>query len=54
VDRTSKLAFARIYRRATALVSAAFLKVLGTAVPYRVHTVLTDNGMQFAETAGAA
>ena len=50
VDRTSKLAFARIYRRATALVSAAFLKVLAKAVPYHIHTVLTDNGVQFAET----
>ena len=50
VDRTSKLAFARIDRRATALVSAAFLKVLAKAVPYRIHTVLTDNGGQFAET----
>jgi transposase-like protein len=34
VDRTSKLAFARIYRRATALVSAAFLKVLAKAIAY--------------------
>ena len=50
VDRTSKLAFARIYRRATGLVAAAFLKVLAKAVPYRIHTVLTDNGIQFAET----
>lgn len=50
VDRTSKLAFARIYRRATSLVAAAFLRVLAKAVPYRIHTVLTDNGIQFAET----
>ncbi len=26
---------------------AAFLKVLAKAVPYRIHTVLTDNGIQF-------
>lgn len=50
VDRTSKLAFARIFRRATGLVAAAFLKVLAQAVPYRIHTVLTNNGIQFAET----
>ncbi len=50
VDRTSKLAFARVYRCATGLVAAAFLKVLAKAVPYAIHTVLTDNGIQFAET----
>jgi transposase-like protein len=41
VDRASKLAFARIYRKATKLAAAAFLKVLVAAVPYKVHTVLT-------------
>jgi transposase InsO family protein len=50
VDRTSKFAFARVYRRATGVVAVAFLKVLAKAVPYRIHTVLTDNGIQFAET----
>lgn len=43
VDRTSKLVFARIYRKATKLVAAGFLKALLMAVPYRIHTVLTDN-----------
>jgi transposase-like protein len=43
VDRTSKLVFARIYRRATKLAAAAFLKVLIKAVPYPIHTILTDN-----------
>jgi hypothetical protein len=32
---------ARIYRKATKLAAAAFLKVLVAAVPYKVHTVLT-------------
>lgn len=49
VARTSELAFARVYRRATGLVAAAFLKVLAKAVPYALHAVLTDNGVQFAE-----
>lgn len=49
MDRTSKLAFARLYRRATTLTSVAFLKALIRAVPYRIHTVLTDNGIQFAD-----
>ncbi|EIZ78177.1 integrase catalytic subunit, partial [Novosphingobium sp. Rr 2-17] len=45
VDRTSKLVFARIYRKATKLVAAGFLKSLIRTVPYRIHTVLTDNGL---------
>ncbi|MCL6252304.1 IS481 family transposase [Altererythrobacter sp. KTW20L] len=49
VDRTSKLVFARIYRRATKLAAAAFLRVLIKTVPYRIHTILTDNGVQFVQ-----
>lgn len=49
VDRTSKLVFARIYRRATKLAAAGFLKALVRTVPYKIHTVLTDNGIQFAQ-----
>lgn len=49
VDRTSKLVFARIYRKATKLVAAGFLKALVRAIPYKVHTVLTDNGVQFVQ-----
>src|SRR3981189_2165047 len=29
--------------------AAAFLEALVGAVPYRIHTVLTDNGIQFAD-----
>jgi hypothetical protein len=29
--------------------AAAFLEALVEAVPYRIHTVLTDNGIQFAD-----
>lgn len=49
VDRTSKFAFARLHERATRRVAAEFLKALAAAVPYRVHTVLTDNGLQFVD-----
>jgi transposase InsO family protein len=52
VDRTTKVAFVRVYRRATSLVAAAFLKVLARAVPYRIHTVLTDDGIQFGDAGG--
>jgi hypothetical protein len=37
------------YRRPTTLTSVAFLKALIRAVPYRNHTVLTDNDIQFAD-----
>ena len=49
VDRTSKLVFARIYRKATKLAAAGFLKSLIRTVPYRIHTILTDNGGQFIQ-----
>lgn len=49
VDRTSKIVVARIYRKATKLVAAGFLKALIKTVPYKIHTVLTDNGVQFVQ-----
>ena len=49
IDRTSKLAFAELHHRATARVAADFLRALLEAVPYKIHTVLTDNGIQFAD-----
>jgi transposase InsO family protein len=51
VDRTSKLVAARLYRKATKLAAQAFLEVLLREVPYRIHTVLTDNGVQFSDEA---
>src|SRR3712207_6783955 len=50
IDRTSKFAFAQLHERATRRVAADFLHALVEAVPYRVHTVLTDNGTQFTDT----
>jgi hypothetical protein len=49
VDRTSKYAFARLAKRATGMAARAFLDELVAAVPYQIHTVLTDNGIQFAD-----
>lgn len=49
IDRTSKFAFARLVERADTRTASAFLDELVTAVPYRIHTVLTDNGIQFAD-----
>jgi transposase InsO family protein len=47
IDRTSKFAFAQLHERATTRIAADFLRALLQAVPYRVHTVLTDNGLHF-------
>ena len=49
IDRTSKLAFAELHQKATTHVAADFLGALTKAVPYKVHTVLSDNGIQFAD-----
>ncbi|MBN9066611.1 MAG: IS481 family transposase, partial [Rhizobiales bacterium] len=51
-DRTSKFAFVELHEKATTAVSREFLLRLITAVPYKIHTVLTDNGIQFT-TPGA-
>src|SRR3712207_4756066 len=54
VDRTSKFAFAQLHERATRRVAANFPHALVDAVPYRLHTVLTDNGVQFTDTLPSA
>ena len=47
IDRTSKFAFVRLVESAGKMEAAQFLRDLVAAVPYRIHTVLTDNGIQF-------
>jgi transposase InsO family protein len=49
IDRTSKFAFAQLVERANTKTAVMFLDALLEAVPYRIHTVLTDNGIQFAD-----
>jgi transposase len=49
IDRTSKFAYAELHKRADRKTATAFLKALIKAVPYKIHTVLTDNGIQFAD-----
>ena len=51
IDRTSKFAFAELHARATRPIAAAFLRRLIAAVPYKIHTILTDNSIQFANRA---
>jgi transposase InsO family protein len=47
IDRTSKFAFADLHEKATRRGAGDFLRHLIAAVPYRVQTVLTDNGTPF-------
>ena len=49
IDRTSKFAVARLVEKADRKTAWEFLERLLHAVPYRIHTILTDNGIQFAE-----
>src|SRR3974390_2795999 len=48
IDRTAKIAFAKLEHEANRLTATAFLEALIDAIPYKIHTVLTDNGIQFA------
>jgi transposase InsO family protein len=47
IDRTSKFAYVELHEKATTRVAADFLRALLKAVPYKIHTVLTDNGTHF-------
>jgi transposase-like protein len=49
IDRTSKYVFARLHKVANVKTAADFLTALVEAVPYKIHTVLTDNGVQFGD-----
>ena len=46
IDRTSKFAFVQLHDKATRRI-AADLRAVAKAVPFKIHTVLTDNGVQF-------
>jgi transposase-like protein len=47
VDRPCKFADAELHAEANKMVAAQFLRNLVAIVPYKIHTVLTDNGIQF-------
>ncbi len=52
IDRTSKFAFVELHEKARTATARDFLYRLIAAVPYTIHTVLTDNGIHFT-TPGA-
>ncbi|GAL96880.1 transposase [Acetobacter tropicalis NRIC 0312] len=49
IDRTSKFAVTQLVDKANRRTAWEFLEYLLRIVPYQVHTILTDNGIQFAE-----
>jgi len=52
IDRTSKFAFVELHEKATTRIAADFLFALIKVVPYKIHTVLTDNGKHFTDPRG--
>src|ERR1700731_4184816 len=52
IARTANFAFVEMHEKVTRRTAADFLRRLPEAVPYRVHTVLTDNGTHFTDPAG--
>ncbi|KQS94099.1 MULTISPECIES: IS481 family transposase [unclassified Rhizobium] len=52
IDRTSKFAFTQLVEKATRRIAGNFLRALAIAVPYKIHTVLTDNGTHFTDPTG--
>jgi transposase InsO family protein len=49
IDRVSKFTYVAFMDANTKANGAAFLREVVEAFPYRIHTVLTDNGMAFAD-----
>jgi transposase InsO family protein len=47
IDRASKFAYAELHGGSDRETATAFLKNLIASVPYKIHTVLTDNGSAF-------
>jgi transposase InsO family protein len=51
IDRTSKFAFVRLIEKPGKMAAAQFLRDLIKALPYKIHTILTENGIQFTNRA---
>lgn len=51
IDRTSKFAYAELHLNQTRDTACRFLRQLIALVPYHIHTILTDNGIQFTNRA---
>lgn len=49
IDRVSKFTYVEFHDKAGKMNGAAFLRNVVQVFPYKIHTVLTDNGMAFAD-----
>ena len=49
IDRVSKFTYVEFHENAGKMNGADFLRNVVKAFPYKIHTVLTDNGMAFAD-----
>jgi transposase-like protein len=49
IDRVSKFTYVEFHDHAGKMEGSAFLKNVIATFPYKIHTVLTDNGMAFAD-----
>ncbi|GAB3372521.1 IS481 family transposase [Azotobacter armeniacus] len=52
IDRTSKFIHAQLYEQMMRKTAVDFLQATLKALPYRIHSLLTDNGIPFAKKAG--
>jgi len=53
IDRISKFVFVELHEKVTRSTAGDFLRALIQAIPYRIHTVLTDNGTHFTTPGNA-
>ena len=51
IDRTSKFAYVELSEKQGKIQAAQLLKNLIDKVSYKIHSILTDNGMQFTNKA---
>jgi len=49
IDRVSKFTYVEFHKKAGKMNGSAFLRKVVEVFPYKIHTVLTDNGMAFAD-----
>jgi hypothetical protein len=49
IDRVSKFTYVELHPAANMLTGASFLRSVIATFPYRLHTVLTDNGTPFTD-----
>ena len=47
IERTSKFTYVELHPRMTKMIAAAFVRQTIKALPYKIHTILADNGLQF-------